>query len=63
MRIAVFGATGNIGTATVERLLVDRHVTDLVGVARRPPVTVEATAPSGQRVRNRTAAARMSGLL
>jgi UDP-glucose 4-epimerase len=51
MRIVVFGATGNIGTATVERLLDDRDVTELVGVARRPPVTLDATSPGGQPVR------------
>lgn len=51
MKIVVFGATGNIGTATIERLLDDRDVTDLVGVARRPPVTLEARSPGGQPVR------------
>ena len=35
MRIAITGASGNIGTALVERLLPAGH--QLVGIARRPP--------------------------
>lgn len=36
MRIAITGASGNVGSALVERLLAeDRH--EVVGIARRPP--------------------------
>lgn len=37
MRVVVLGATGNIGTAVVERLARDEAFTEVVGVARRPP--------------------------
>ncbi|MEF2978986.1 NAD-dependent epimerase/dehydratase family protein [Subtercola sp. YIM 133946] len=37
MRIVVVGATGNLGTATLERLHDAPEVTELVGVARRLP--------------------------
>jgi UDP-glucose 4-epimerase len=37
MRVVVFGATGNVGTALVRALLADDHITSIVGVARRPP--------------------------
>src|SRR3954453_3681556 len=37
LRVAVTGATGNIGTALVERLASDHGVAAIVGVARRPP--------------------------
>ena len=36
MRIVITGATGNIGTALLRRLLADEH--EVVGLARRPPV-------------------------
>ena len=35
MRIAITGASGNVGSAVVDRLLEDRH--ELVGIVRRPP--------------------------
>lgn len=35
MRIVITGATGNVGSAVVRRLLADGH--DLTGVVRRPP--------------------------
>ena len=37
MRIVVFGATGNVGTAVVRALLTDSSITSIVGVARRLP--------------------------
>jgi UDP-glucose 4-epimerase len=37
MRVVVTGATGNVGTAVVEALAVDDQVTEIVGIARRPP--------------------------
>lgn len=37
MKVAVTGASGNVGTATVRRLLADPAVTAVVGVARREP--------------------------
>jgi UDP-glucose 4-epimerase len=37
MRVVVFGATGNVGTALVRALLGDDDVTSIVGVARRLP--------------------------
>lgn len=37
VRIVVTGATGNIGTQVVERLLADPDVTEVVGLARRTP--------------------------
>lgn len=36
MRVLVTGATGNVGTSLVERLVDDDEVTEIVGVARRP---------------------------
>ena len=35
MRIAITGASGNVGSAVVDRLLEDGH--ELVGIVRRPP--------------------------
>ena len=37
MRIAITGATGNVGTALVELLAADPAVDEIVGIARRPP--------------------------
>ena len=37
MRVAVVGATGNVGTAVVEALAADPAVTAIVGIARRIP--------------------------
>lgn len=37
MRVVVTGATGNVGTAVVEALAVDDQVTEIIGIARRPP--------------------------
>jgi UDP-glucose 4-epimerase len=37
MRVAVVGASGNIGTALLRRLVDDATVTSIVGTARRPP--------------------------
>lgn len=39
MRIAITGATGNVGSSVVRRLLADGH--ELTGVVRRPPDTDE----------------------
>lgn len=46
MRVAVTGATGNVGTAVVEALHADPGVTSVVGIARRRPGPgAEAPAP------------------
>ena len=37
MRIVVTGATGNVGTSVVRALAADDRVTEVVGIARRPP--------------------------
>lgn len=37
MRIVVVGASGNVGTAVLRRLAAEPSVTEIVGVARRPP--------------------------
>src|SRR5918995_7482789 len=47
MRIVITGATGNIGTALLRRLLADGEH-EVVGLARRPPV-------GGQRTEDSTA--------
>lgn len=49
MRVVITGATGNVGTSVVERLVGDETVTEIVGVARRrtewsPPRTRWVTA-------------------
>jgi nucleoside-diphosphate-sugar epimerase len=44
MRIVVIGATGNVGTSTVESLAGDQQITSVLGLARRlPEYTVEKT--------------------
>ena len=40
MRIAITGASGNVGSAVVDRLLEDGH--ELVGIVRRPPALIRA---------------------
>jgi len=40
MRVVVTGATGNVGTSLVERLVADPRISGIVAVARRPPRTV-----------------------
>ena len=42
MRVVVTGATGNVGTALVERLAADPSIGEIVGVARRAPTTAPA---------------------
>ena len=37
MRIAVVGATGNVGTSVLRSLIADPQVTSIVGIARRRP--------------------------
>src|SRR3954447_11444494 len=37
MKVAVTGATGNVGTATLRALGADERVDEIVGLARRPP--------------------------
>lgn len=37
LRVAVTGATGNVGTALLRRLIGDERVTSILGVARRRP--------------------------
>ncbi|MEP6696438.1 MAG: NAD-dependent epimerase/dehydratase family protein [Pseudonocardiales bacterium] len=37
MRVAIVGATGNVGTALLRRLAVEPSVTSVTGLARRPP--------------------------
>jgi nucleoside-diphosphate-sugar epimerase len=37
VRVVITGASGNVGTATIERLVADDAVTEVVGVARRRP--------------------------
>lgn len=50
VKVVVIGATGNIGTAVIERLVTDPDVDEVVGVARRLPETPEARAPGGRGV-------------
>jgi UDP-glucose 4-epimerase len=38
MRVVVVGATGNIGTSTLDALISDERIESIVGVARRRPV-------------------------
>ncbi|WP_104105416.1 NAD-dependent epimerase/dehydratase family protein [Nocardioides sp. 616] len=42
MKVVVVGATGNIGTAVLDRLLAEPEVTTITGVARRTPLDAEA---------------------
>jgi UDP-glucose 4-epimerase len=37
VRVVVTGGSGNVGTATIERLVADDAVTEVVGIARRRP--------------------------
>lgn len=37
MRVAITGATGNVGTALVRALLADDEVEEIIGIARRTP--------------------------
>ncbi|PVG83496.1 NAD-dependent epimerase [Nocardioides gansuensis] len=60
MKVVVVGATGNIGTAVVERLASDPEVDEVVGVARRLPETPEARAPGGRSVRWRALDVRLA---
>jgi nucleoside-diphosphate-sugar epimerase len=48
MKVVVLGATGNIGTAVVERFLEDEGVTEVVGVARRTPYGAAAKPYEGR---------------
>ena len=41
MKIAVVGASGNVGTAVLRALHRDAEVTELVGISRRVPPQVE----------------------
>ena len=49
MKVVVFGATGNVGTALLRALAAEPSSTDIVGVARRLPPDL-AAAPGGARV-------------
>lgn len=42
-RVVVTGATGNVGTAVIRALEADDRITDIVGIARRPPDPAVAT--------------------
>jgi len=37
MRVAIVGATGNVGSALVRALQGEERVTEIIGIARRPP--------------------------
>jgi uncharacterized protein YbjT (DUF2867 family) len=39
MRVAIVGATGNVGSALVRALQGEERVTEIIGIARRPPGT------------------------
>lgn len=54
MRVAVTGATGNVGTSLVRRLKADDRVTSIVGIARRRP-DVDPGDPAGGRAGARVA--------
>ena len=60
MRIAVVGASGNVGTAVLRRLAAEPSVAEIVGIARRPPT--DAGAPyDAVRWVERSAAALLRG--
>ena len=44
MRVVVFGATGNVGSAVIRALSADSDVTEVVGVARRLPLHADLSA-------------------
>src|SRR5581483_3884955 len=39
MRVVVLGATGNVGTSTLEALAPDERIEEIVAVARRQPIS------------------------
>ena len=49
MKVVVFGATGNVGSALLRALAADPTISEIIGVARRLP-PVAAAAPGGERV-------------
>jgi nucleoside-diphosphate-sugar epimerase len=42
MKVVITGATGNVGTSLVERLVSDDAVSEVVGIARRAPAVTSA---------------------
>src|ERR687898_2102910 len=50
LRVVVTGATGNIGSAVVDRLAADPTVAEVVGVARRLPKDEPGTGHAGAKV-------------
>lgn len=50
MRIAVIGASGNVGTALLRRLDRAPEVDEVLGVCRRPPEPTDATGPLHRKV-------------